>query len=1606
VSTPDVHPSSKPQLIEAATAQAPPGQRAEVGELLSAYVRHVAMEDLQGRSPQDVYGALASHRRVAQERPQGTACVRMLTPTTGADGWSAGGRSVLEIVVDDMPYLVDSVTMELARQRRDVHLVIHPVFDVVRDLTGVLQSVKPVADATDEPAAGAIRESWMHIEVDRAPEEEESQVVADLQRILQDVREAVEDAAKLRRRMTDIASELRQTPPAGIDPGEADEAAAFLAWLTEDHFTFLGYREYRLEGEDSEGAGEPTYLTGVPGTGLGILRADPDLTAKKPPMPAAVRAKARERTVLVLAKANSRATVSQPTYLDHVGVKLFDEHGEVIGERRFLGLLTTRATRESVTRIPVLRRKVAKVLRDSGFDPRSYGGRELLEILETYPRDELLHTPAEELSEMVESATGARERRTLRIFVRTDTYGRYVSVLVSLPRDRYSTTVRERFAQILTEELGGTDIEFSVRIGETTNAQVNFVVHVPPGSLDGGVDVSALERRLQAATRSWRDDLAGAVLAAYDESGSARLARFLDAFPEAYKEDFPATVGAADLARLEALGSSGVDFAIYRPEGGAAGETRLKVYRVGEPLSLSHVLPMLTSLGVEVTDERPYALDGLDQPTFVYDFGLRYPGGGDRTGPEERQEQLRDALAALWEGRSEVDGFNALVLEAGLTHRQVTVLRAYAKYLRQGGTPFSQSTIEAALRSNVVITRLLIELFEERFDPAGTGGRQDAIAAEITQHLEQVASLDQDRILRSYLAHIRATLRTNHWQTRDGKPKDYLALKLEPTLLPDLPQPRPAYEIFVYSPRVEGVHLRFGAVARGGLRWSDRRDDFRTEVLGLVKAQMVKNAVIVPVGAKGGFVPKQLPDPAVDREGWLREGQAAYVTFISGLLDLTDNVLDDGAGGKTVPPPDVVRHDGDDSYLVVAADKGTATFSDLANSVAKSYGFWLGDAFASGGSVGYDHKAMGITARGAWVSVQRHFRELGIDTQTQDFTAVGIGDMSGDVFGNGMLLSKHIRLVAAFDHRDIFIDPDPDPATSYAERRRLFELPRSSWQDYDRSLISEGGGVWSRRLKAVPVNDRMRAALGLGAEVTTLTPAALISAILKAPVDLLWNGGIGTYVKASTEPHSAAGDKTNDAVRVDGRELRARVVGEGGNLGLTQAGRVEYALCGGPDGCGGKVNTDAIDNSAGVDTSDHEVNLKILLDRRVAAGELTVQERNELLGEMTDEVAELVLHDNEEQNLALANAAAHAPSLLHVHEDWMHQLESRGVLDREVEGLPSTKEVRRRMESGGALTAPEHAVLMSWTKIELARELIDTDLPDDPYISARLAGYFPSLIRERFREAIEAHPLRREIVVTQVVNDVVNHAGKTFWPRLAAETGASTPDLVRAVFVAGDLYDADSLRADIRALDHRVDAAVQTRMRVDVRTLVERVTRWLVAHGPTGREAVERFRDPVRTVLERLPSMLTGAELAAYEGRRTRLVEAGVPEGLAARVATLPAAYALVGVVEVALEEELDPVEVTAAHLSLGERLGLPTVLARIVALPREDVWESMARASIRDDLHAVHAALTAKSLRDPAWVDSAEVAQAAETLTRIVADESADLARLSVALRVIRGLI
>ncbi|UYQ62417.1 NAD-glutamate dehydrogenase [Streptomyces peucetius] len=1593
---------------------------------LQRYYLHTAPEDLADRDPVDVFGAALSHYRLAENRPQGTANVRVHTPTVEENGWTCS-HSVVEVVTDDMPFLVDSVTNELSRQGRGIHVVIHPQVVARRDLTGRLIEVLPArANAKDLPH-DALVESWIHVEIDRETDRADlKQITADLLRVLSDVREAVEDWEKMRDAALRIAENLPAEPKADDLPEqEVEEARELLRWLASDHFTFLGYREYELTPSDA--------LAAVPGTGLGILRSDPPhdededhpVSPSFSRLPADARAKAREHRLLVLTKANSRATVHRPSYLDYVGVKKFDAEGNVVGERRFLGLFSSAAYTESVRRVPVVRRKVAEVLQGAGFSPNSHDGRDLLQILETYPRDELFQTPADQLRAIVTSVLYLQERRRLRLYLRQDEYGRYYSALVYLPRDRYTTGVRLRLIDILKEELGGTSVDFTAWNTESILSRIHFVVRVPSGTelphlTDA--DTERIEARLVEAARSWADGFGEALNAEFGEERAAELLRrYAGAFPEGYKADHSPRSAVADLVRLEELSHAEKDFALslYEPVGAGPGERRFKIYRSGEQVSLSAVLPVLQRLGCEVVDERPYELRCADRThAWIYDFGLRMPKngpGGDYLADDAR-ERFQDAFAAVWTGEAENDGFNALVLGAGLNWREAMVLRAYAKYLRQAGSTFSQDYMEDTLRNNVHTTRLLVSLFEARMSPdrqrAGTE-LIDGLLEEVDGALDQVASLDEDRILRAFLTVIKATLRTNFFQEATGGVRHgYVSMKFDPQAIPDLPAPRPAFEIWVYSPRVEGVHLRFGKVARGGLRWSDRREDFRTEILGLVKAQMVKNTVIVPVGAKGGFVAKQLPDPSADRDAWLAEGIACYRIFISALLDITDNMV----AGEVVPPAQVVRHDEDDTYLVVAADKGTASFSDIANEVAVSYNFWLGDAFASGGSAGYDHKGMGITARGAWESVKRHFRELGHDTQTEDFTVVGVGDMSGDVFGNGMLLSEHIRLVAAFDHRHIFIDPNPDAAVSYAERRRLFELSRSSWADYNKALLSQGGGIHPRSAKSIPVNAAVREALGIEAGITKMTPAELMQTILKAPVDLLWNGGIGTYVKAATESNADVGDKANDAIRVNGADLRVRVVGEGGNLGCTQLGRIEF------DRNGGKINTDAIDNSAGVDTSDHEVNIKILLNGLVADGDMTVKQRNQLLAQMTEEVGALVLRNNYAQNTALANAVAQSPSLLHAHQRFMRRLGRDGHLDRALEFLPSDRQIRELLATGKGLSQPELAVLLAYTKITVAEDLIRTDLPDDPYLRRLLHAYFPKPLREKFGDAIDAHALRREIVTTVLVNDTVNTGGSTFLHRLREETGATIEEIVRAQTAAREIFGLSAVWDAVEALDNEVAADVQTRVRLHSRRLVERGTRWLLGNRPQPLElegTIEFFAERVEQVWAALPKMLRGADLEWYQGILDELTGAGVPEALALRVAGFSSAFPTLDIVAISDRNGQDPLAVADVYYDLADRLSITQLMDRIIELPRADRWQSMARASIREDLYAAHAMLTADVLsvgngtstpeeRFKAWEqkNAAILGRARSTLEEIQSSDTFDLANLSVAMRTMRQLL
>ncbi|MEU6300040.1 NAD-glutamate dehydrogenase [Streptomyces erythrochromogenes] len=1618
-------------LLPTGSEQGERPDRDAVLSYLQRYYLHTAPEDLTDRDPVDVFGAALSHYRLAENRPQGTANVRVHTPTVEENGWTSS-HSVVEVVTDDMPFLVDSVTNELSRQGRGIHVVIHPQVVVRRDITGkLIEILGPDCDAhgprTERPHDSLV-ESWIHVEIDRETDRADlKQITVDLQRVLSDVRESVEDWEKMREAALRIADGLPDEPTApDLREYELEEARELLRWLADDHFTFLGYREYNLVDGDS--------LAAVPGTGLGILRSDPHHSGKEDGhpvspsfnrLPADARAKAREHRLLVLTKANSRSTVHRPSYLDYVGVKKFDADGNVVGERRFLGLFSSAAYTESVRRVPVIRRKVAEVLERAGFSPASHDGRDLTQILETYPRDELFQTPVDQLQSIVTSVLYLQERRRLRLYLRQDEYGRYYSALVYLPRDRFTTGVRLRLMDILREELGGISVDFTAWNTESILSRIHFVVRVPQGTelpvlTDG--DVERIEGRLVEAARSWADGFDTALNAELGEERAAELLRhYGNAFSEGYKADHSPRAAVADLVHLEKLRGSDKDFALslYEPVGAGPGERRFKIYRAGEQVSLSAVLPVLQRLGVEVTDERPYELRCADRTNaWIYDFGLRLSAGdlGD-----DARERFQDAFAAVWNGQAENDNFNTLVLSAGLTWRQAVVLRAYAKYMRQAGSTFSQDYMEDTLRNNVHTTRLLVSLFEARMSPvrqAAGSELVDAMLEELDGALDQVASLDEDRILRSFLTLIKATLRTNFFQADSaGEQHSYVSMKFDPQAIPDLPAPRPAFEIWVYSPRVEGVHLRFGKVARGGLRWSDRREDFRTEILGLVKAQMVKNTVIVPVGAKGGFVAKNLPDPSVDRDAWLAEGIASYKIFISALLDITDNMV----AGEVVPPRSVVRHDEDDTYLVVAADKGTATFSDIANGVAESYGFWLGDAFASGGSAGYDHKGMGITARGAWESVKRHFRELGHDTQTQDFTVVGVGDMSGDVFGNGMLLSEHIRLVAAFDHRHIFIDPTPDAATSYAERCRLFELPRSSWADYDTSLISAGGGIHPRSAKAVPVTAQMRAALGIEAGVTKMTPADLMQAILKAPVDLVWNGGIGTYVKATSETHADVGDKANDAIRVNGSDVRAQVIGEGGNLGLTQLGRIEFARSG-AGGEGGKVNTDAIDNSAGVDTSDHEVNIKILLNAVVADGDMTVKQRNKLLAQMTDEVGRLVLRNNYAQNTALANGSAQAPSLLHAQQRFMRRLEGAGLLNRELEFLPTDRQIRELLNNGKGLTQPELAVLFAYTKITTADELIVTELPDDPYLRRLLFAYFPAALGDKFTEQIDAHALRREIITTILVNDTVNTGGSTFLHRLREETGASTEEIVRAQLAAREIFGLADVWDAVEALDNKVAADVQTRVRLHSRRLVERGTRWLLNNRPQPLQITETiafFGERVAQVWAELPKLVRGADLEWYQLVMDELTGEGVPEELAAKVAGFSSAFPTLDIVAIADRTGVDPLGVAEVYYDLADRLDITQLMDRIIELPRADRWQSMARASIREDLFAAHAALTADVLsvgngastpeeRFQAWEEknAAIIGRARTTLEEIRGSDDFDLANLSVAMRTMRSLL
>ncbi|MHA7220029.1 NAD-glutamate dehydrogenase [Arthrobacter sp. MDT1-48-3] len=1593
-------------------------------EFVEHYFEHLALEDAAGYAPIDLRQRAFAHRDLAGSREPGTAAVGVI---------DQGASSIVMIVTDDMPFLVDSVTAELVRQNAAIQLVVHPTFVAVRDEgTHALAALKRVpstagassGDTAALPNVGdmigisgraAHIESWMSVEVSRLPDAAARHSVVDgLHRVLGDVRSAVEDWPAMRDMVRSIESTLGSIAGAEDIP-DLRQAQELLQWLDDGNFTFLGYKEYDLVTDE----GGADALRVRDGSGLGLLRNGTG-GGHLQQLTAAGRAKARERRVLVITKANSRSTVHRAAYLDYIGIKSFDAQGNVNGERRFIGLFATSAYTGSVRNVPLVRDKVTEVLRRCGFPSDSHSGKDLLSILETYPRDELFQI---EVSDLVSTALGIlrlQERRRTRLFLRPDVYGRFMSALVYLPRDRYTTSVRLRIEEELRTALDADSIDFEARMSESALARLFFRIRLQKGAEIPAVDATELEDRLVRAARSWSEGIVEVAQDRFEQDTAQRLAAlWAESFPPSYRVDYEVEDALEDISRFERLPAAqagALQLHVYVPERqdpGTVEDARLKLY-LAEAKSLTQILPYLHNLGLEVLDERPFEITRSDNRSFfLYDLGLRYPAG---ISPLGTAPLLQDAFTAAVTGRSESDQFDRLVLSEELGWRQVLILRAYAKYLRQMGNTNSYGFVADTLQRNAVVSRALVALFTARFDPDLDGDREVAMAAAraaLDEGLEGVATLDADRVLRTFANLIEATLRTNYFQD-----KRHVSFKFDTARIDGAPFPRPKFEIWVYSPQVEGVHLRFGKVARGGLRWSDRREDFRTEVLGLVKAQTVKNAVIVPTGAKGGFFAKQLPDPAADRQAWLAEGQASYRTFIRGLLDITDNVITNGTTESVLPPARVVRHDDDDTYLVVAADKGTASFSDIANELSAEYDFWLGDAFASGGSVGYDHKAMGITARGAWESVKRHFSEFDVDTQTDDFTVVGVGDMSGDVFGNGMLLSEHIRLVAAFDHRHIFLDPNPDAAASFAERRRLFELPRSSWEDYDTALISEGGGVYPRQAKSIPVSPQVREALGLEDGVSKLSPPELLRAILRAPADLLYNGGIGTYVKATDETHGEVGDRANDAIRVNGSELRARVVGEGGNLGMTQRGRIEAALA------GVLLNTDAIDNSAGVDCSDHEVNIKIFVDRMVRAGRLLPEERAEFLHSMTDEVGTLVLQDNIDQNVLLLNDRQRVIEWSPSYERMMDWLEKKADLDRDLEALPSTAELRRRLDAGQGLTSPELSVLAAYAKIELTKVLSASTLADDPYFSGTLRRYFPRRLVERFDDLLDTHPLRREIISTVIANDIINLGGITFAFRVMEETSVPEPVIARAFVALREIYSLDETVDTLAALPAGFPTDRWTTVHLDLRRLLDRAVRWFVNHvepGTTVDADIAAFQPLVAPFRARLSEYLRGCDRERAREAMETATEWHLPEELGRHWAEQFESFALLDIAYSTRRVD-EPVEnIAKVYYAVYDRFEVDDLLERITTLPRTDRWQALARAALRDDLYSTIADISVAVLRASqdlqdrdagerllAWQEqnADQLQRASNMFAEVNQLEQDDISSLSVALRLLRSIV
>ncbi len=1590
-----------------------PERAGEVERFVRQLYANVPPGDLLRNTVDDLYGAVMGLWNFSQQRQPGQPKIRVFNPTLDEHGWHST-HTVVEVANDDMPFLVDSVTAELNRQDLTVHLLIHPVLKLRRDGGGKrLELCEPKADGGDATDAPIATESLMHIQInEQSAPERLAEIQSGLERVLADVRIAVRDWRTMHEKVAEVLRELETAPPP-LPREEVDETNEFLRWISDDNFTFLGYREYDFAGE-----GDAATLCIREGKGLGILRDDAysvfDGLRNLDTLPPEVRQFVLEPRLLLITKSNRRATVHRPVHMDTVGIKRFDGQGRVTGERLLIGLLTSAAYSRSSRQIPLLRRKVQNILARAGFPPASHDGKALTHILETYPRDELLQIGDEDLYEISLGILHLQERQRIALFTRRDPFERFVSCLIYVPRERFNTALRLRFQEILEQAYDGKVSAYATHMTDEVLGRLHVVVQTKPGAIPA-VPTPEVEARLVEAGRSWSDALQEVLIASLgEERGIDRFRRYADAFPLGYRERFAAATAVYDIAHIEETLERGrMAINLYRPIEAASDEVRLKIYNAGGQVALSDILPMLEHMGLKVISEVPYAVQPVGRrAVWVHDFAMLTADGGEIDVSRVRKA-FEKGLSRVWLGKMEDDAFNMLILRASLNWREVVILRAYCKFLRQTGIAFSQSYMEETLANNPRIARALADLFRTRFAPDVPDRltRQRGIMVEIEHGLDAVANLDEDRILRRFLNLIVSTLRTNFYQNApDGGPKPYLSLKLDSREIDELPLPRPMVEIFIYSPRVEAVHLRGGKVARGGIRWSDRREDFRTEVLGLMKAQMVKNAVIVPVGSKGGFVVKRPPAEG-GREALAAEVVECYRTMMRGLLDITDNL----AAGAVVPPSGVVRHDEDDPYLVVAADKGTATFSDIANGVSAEYGFWLGDAFASGGSAGYDHKKMGITARGVWECVKRHFREIGTDIQTTDFTAVGVGDMSGDVFGNGMLSSRHTRLLAAFNHLHILIDPNPDSEKSFAERQRLFNLPRSSWIDYDPALISPGGGVFDRKAKSVRLTPEMKSLFGMTQDQTT--PAELIRAILKRPVDLLWLGGIGTYVKATAETNAQVGDRANDGLRVSASKLRAKVVGEGANLGFTQRGRIEYALN------GGRINTDAVDNSAGVDTSDHEVNIKILLNGVVAEGDLTLKQRDQLLARMTEEVGRLVLRDNYLQSQALSLAEVHAPDRLDGDARFMRALEKSGKLNRAIEFLPSEEALAERAQAQLGLTRPEQAVLLAYSKIALYDELLASSLPDDPALQDDLVSYFPAVLGERFAGAIPRHRLKREIIATVVVNDLVNRMGTTFVAEMRDRTGAPADDVARAYLAARAAFSLPQIWQAIEALDTKVPAAVRYHILLETMQLLERACHWFLKNRPLPLDTdatVAEFEPAMKALRAGLDGVLAEDDRAEIRRRAAELTAAGVPEALAQEVAGLDFLAPGLDIVRIAGAAGLPAERVARTFFALGNRFAFDWLRETAERLDPDSHWDKLALALIIDDLQTQQCELAARVLKEANGADAepdaliqdwikrraAPVERADTLISELRQSGTPDLAMLAVANRQLRTLV